>query len=221
METEVKLAFKDRESLFSAASSDWFKSHCVSTDSEPLTLENCYLDTADGLLRSRGAVFRKRHFTGGGTDSYEFTAKCVVAVTAGVHERYEWNVKSEDGAIDIEGFKAKAMKQVDDPKVLERLLEGVSDGDIGVLCSNDFERTTYEFRYGESLMEACIDYGGIKDLTGKICDIICEMELELMEGSLEDLEAAKSFIMSRTDAVPFDTGKFERTLRASVSGGAV
>ena len=47
------------------------------------------------------------------------------------------------------------------------------------------------------------------------------MELELMEGSVSDLEAAKAFIMSNTDAVPFDTGKFERTLRASKSGGSV
>ena len=221
METEVKLAFKDRESLFSAASSEWFASHCVSTDSHPLTLENYYLDTADEIFRSRGAVFRKRHFTGFGTDSYEFTAKCVVAVTGGIHERYEWNVKSKDGTIDIKAFMSEAGRQGDDPKVLEKLLSGVSDDDIGILCSNNFERTTYEFRFGESLMEACIDYGEIKDSEGKTCDIICEMELELMEGSVSDLEAAKAFIMSNTDAVPFDTGKFERTLRASKSGGSV
>ena len=221
METEVKLAFKDRESLFSAASSDWFASHCVNTDSKPLTLENCYLDTKDQLLCARGAVFRKRHFTGEGTDSYEFTTKCVVSVTEGVHERYEWNVKSVDGKIDVEGFKREAAKQGDDPKVLEKLLSGISDSDIGTLCSNSFDRTTYEFTYGESVMEACIDYSEIKDSEGKTVDIICEMELELMNGTVSDLEEAKTFIMSKTGAEPFDTGKFERTFRASKSGGSV
>ena len=214
METEVKLAFKDRESLFSAASSGWFASHCKDTDSKPVTLENFYLDTKDRLLCTRGAVFRKRHFVGEGTDSYEFTAKCVVSVTEGVHERYEWNVKSIDGKIDVEGFKSEAAKQADDPKVLEKLRSGIKDSD-------SFDRTTYEFRYGESVMEACIDYGEIKDTEGKTVDIICEMELELMDGTVKDLEEAKAFIMSMTGAVPFDTGKFERTLRASNPGGSV
>ena len=220
METEVKLAFKDRESLFSAASSDWFAGHCVSGGSGPLTLENYYLDTKDRLLTSRGAVFRKRHFVGEGTDSYEFTAKCVVGVSEGLHERYEWNVKSADGNIDIAGFMCEAEKQNDDPEVLSRLFSGINGNDIRDLCSNSFERTTYVFKYGVSLMEACIDYGEIKDSAGKTCDIICEMELELTDGSVEDLEKARSFIMAKTDAVPFDTGKFERTFRASLSGGS-
>lgn len=221
METEVKLAFKDKESLYSAASSGWFTAHCKGEDGKLLTLENYYLDTDDMLLGSRGAVFRKRHFKGNGVDSYEFTAKSVAGVREGVHRRYEWNVDSLDGTVDIELFKTEARKQPDDPAVLEELLSGITDDDIGVLCSNTFERSTYEFSYGGSLMEACIDYGEIKDSEGKTCDIICEMELELLKGTAEDLEAAKTFIMSNTECLPFDIGKFERTLRASGKGGAL
>lgn len=221
METEVKLAFKDKESLYSAASSGWFTAHCKSDDRRPVTLENCYLDTEDMLLGSRGAVFRKRHFVGEDADSYEFTAKCVVGVREGVHERYEWNVESIDGTVDIELFKAGAREQRDDPEILEKLLSGITDEDLGVLCSNTFERTTYEFGLQGSLMEACIDYGEIKDFEGKTRDIICEMELELIKGSAEDLEAAKAYIMSNTDCVPFDIGKFERTCRVSARGGAI
>ena len=66
-----------------------------------------------------------------------------------------------------------------------------------------------------------VSYGEIKDSEGKTCDIICEMELELKSGTLEDLDAAKAFIMSKTDAKPFNIGKFQRTLRASRSGGSV
>lgn len=221
METEVKLAFKDKESLYSAASSGWFTSHCKSGSGKALTLENYYLDTGSMLLRSRGAVFRKRHFTGDGVDSYEFTAKCVACVKEGVHKRYEWNVDSPDGTVDIELFKAGARDQLDDPRLLEELLSGISDDDIGILCFNIFERTTYEFSYDGSLMEACIDYGEIKDSEGKTCDIICEMELELMKGTAEALEAAKTYIMSNTECVPFDIGKFERTFRVSARGGTL
>ena len=73
----------------------------------------------------------------------------------------------------------EAEKQNDDPEVLSRLFSGINGNDIRDLCSNSFERTTYVFKYGSSLMEACIDYGEIKDSAGKTCDIICEMELSL------------------------------------------
>ena len=43
METEVKLAFKDKECLFSAVSTDWFKSRCQNPDNRAVTLENIML----------------------------------------------------------------------------------------------------------------------------------------------------------------------------------
>ena len=220
METEVKLAFKDRESLNSAAASDWFAANCKGNTS-PMTLENIYLDTKDCVLGSRGAVFRKRHYTGKDVDFFEFTVKCELSVSGGIANRYEWNVKSPDGVITAEEFKIEGAKDGDDPKILEEVLKGIEVSDLVPLCSNSFERTLYDFSYGSSSMEACIDYGEIKDGVGKTCDIICEMELELKDGTMEDLEAAKAFIMSKTDAEPFNIGKFQRTLRASRSGGSL
>ena len=220
METEVKLAFKDRESLCEAAASDWFAANC-SGHTVPMTLENIYLDTKDTILGSRGAVFRKRHYTGKDVDLYEFTVKCELSVTGGIASRYEWNVKSADGNITAEEFKREGAKDGDDPEILDGVLEGIEVSDLVPLCSNSFERTLYDFSYGKSRMEACIDYGEIKDSEGKTCDIICEMELELKDGMLEDLEAAKAFIMSKTDAEPFNIGKFQRTLRAGRSGGSL
>lgn len=220
METEVKLAFKDRESLCEAAASDWFAANCTAATS-PMMLENIYLDTTNCVLGSRGAVFRKRHYTGKGVDHFEFTVKCELSVSDGVANRYEWNVKSPDGVITAEGFKREGAKDGDDPKILEDVLKGIEISDLVPLCSNSFERTLYDFSYGNSRMEACIDYGEIKDGEGNTCDIICEMELELKEGTLEDLEAAKAFILEKTDAKPFNIGKFQRTLRASRTGGSV
>lgn len=221
METEVKLAFKNRESLYQAAASGWFTEHCLNPDSTPMTLENYYLDTRDLVLGLRQAAFRKRHCKGINADFYEFTVKCRGGANGGIHKRYEWNVKSNDGVLSVDEFKMKAGNDGDDPEILAEVLDGIKDSDLFTLCSNSFDRTMYDFRFGNSTMEACIDYGEIKDSQGKVCDIICEMELELKDGSLEDLEASKIFIMSKTDAVPFDLSKFKRTLDASRSGGNV
>ena len=219
METEVKLAFKDRESLFSAASSAWFVSHLESPDSKPFTLENFYLDTTGRALCSRGVSLRKRHYTSEDSDFFEFTAKYKGEVKEGVHNHFEWNLKSHEGVLDLDAFKRDA--EGDDLSLLEEVLKGIEDDSLVVLCSNTFERTYYSFRYGSSVMEACIDYGKIKDSAGNPCDTICEMELELKTGSVEDLEGAKSQIVKDFGAVPFDETKLARTLKASMTGGAL
>ena len=219
METEVKLAFKDRESLFKAASSDWFVSHCKNPDSRPMTLENFYLDTKDDTLRNRGVSLRIRHYTSDDSDYYEFTAKYKGEVRGGLHNHFEWNLKSSDGVLDLKYFKRNA--EGDDTDLLRDVLDGISGASLAVLCSNTFERTYYDFRFQNSSMEACIDYGDIKDSNGKPCDLICEMELELKDGSVEDLEDAKTYIIDEFGAKPFDETKLARTLKASLSGGSV
>ena len=219
METEVKLAFKDRESLFSAASSGWFVSHCKNPESRPQTLENYYLDTADRALGSRGVSLRKRHYISDDSDFYEFTAKYKGEVKGGLHNHFEWNLKSTDGVLVLDSFISNA--EGDDKDLLKKVLNGISGDSLTVLCSNTFERTYYDFRFQNSSMEACIDYGDIKDSNGKPCDLICEMELELKDGSVEDLEDAKTYIIDEFGARPFDETKLARTLKASLSGGSV
>ena len=218
METEVKLAFKDKECLFSAVSTDWFKSRCQNPENLPVTLENFYLDTEGGVLASRGVSFRKRHYTPSDTDFFEFTAKYKGEVKEGIHNHYEWNLKTTDGVLDIESFKLNA--EGDGISLLAEILKGIKSEDLVILCSNTFERTYYDFRYEGSTMEACVDYGGIKDSEGKTCDIICELELELKEGTVEDLESAKAKIIADLGGVPFNETKLARTLRAWRSGGA-
>ena len=94
METEVKLAFKDRESLLYAASSEWFASHCRDLEGRSLTLQNHYLDTLDHKLGSRGVSLRKRHYLSDAADSYEFTVKYKGEVESGLHKHFEWNLKN-------------------------------------------------------------------------------------------------------------------------------
>lgn len=218
METEVKLAFKDQESLFSAVSTDWFKSCCGNPDSRPVTLENTYLDTKDRVLASRGVSLRKRHYTADNTDFFEFTAKYKGAVKEGIHNHFEWNLKSSNGVLELELFKREA--EGDDLSLLSEILDGINDQDLIILCSNTFDRIYYDFKFENSKMDACVDYGEIKDSAGKAFDMICELELELIDGNLEDLESAKAKITADLGGVPFDETKLARTLKASQSGGA-
>ena len=186
METEVKLAFKDKECLFSAVSTDWFKSRCQNPDNRAVTLENCYMDTSDGILASRGVRFRKRHYKAADTDFYDF----------------------------------KQNSEGDGLSLLDEILKGIKSDDLVVMCSNTFDRTYYDFRYEGSIMEACVDYGAIKDPEGKTCDIICELELELKDGTAKDLESAKAAIVAEFGGIPFNETKLARTLKACRSGGA-
>lgn len=218
METEVKLAFKDKECLFSAVSTDWFKCRCKNLESLPVTLENFYLDTSEGDLASRGVSFRKRHYKSADADFFEFTVKYKGEVKEGVHNHFEWNLKSSDGVLDIDSFKRNA--EGDDLSLLDDILKCIKSDDLVVMCSNTFDRTYYDFRYEGSIMEACVDYGAIKDPEGKTCDIICELELELKDGTAQDLESAKEAIVAEFGGIPFNETKLARTLKACRSGGA-
>ena len=214
METEVKLAFKDKESLFKCASAESFrKFHDGSSPCEKL-LENSYIDTEDMTLIRRGGALRIRHVVGKNSDSYEFTVKCGGGSSEGLHRRYEWNVQSATNDFSIESFK-KACSALEDPdpvELLEAFFEGINDQDLKVLCSNSFYRTKYILMTDRSTVEACFDSGIIKSDNGLRTDEICELELELLSGDVSDLEMIRNEIVNGNDCSPFDKTKFRRTL---------
>ena len=50
METEVKLCFENKESLFRVADSELFRMFCVTSDPDTVMLENYYLDTKNRVF---------------------------------------------------------------------------------------------------------------------------------------------------------------------------
>ena len=213
METEIKLGFADKESLYGVIGSDWFTEYCTDgTSGVSYILENSYRDTKDMKVSSRGGMVRVRHYAGGDDDFYEFTVKYGGGVEGGLHKRYEWNVKSETGVFAIGEFKKNAADE-DPVELLDELLEGISDTDLLELCRNSFRRTFLELRYGVSTMEACIDYGTIEDSEGQVREYICELELELVSGDVSDVQAMSEVIMANASCKPFDDTKYHRTIR--------
>ena len=213
METEVKLSFKDKESLFKFAESDLIRGLCVnSVDVKPCLLENSYLDTSGLTVSGRGGMVRVRHCSGEDVDEYEFTVKCGGNTTDGLHQRCEWNVKSDSGIFSISDFKLKSIASADPAELLDSLFDGIQDEDLAVMCCNSFNRTVYELCYGSSKIEACFDSGIIMGADPLKTEEICELELELVEGDVSDLNQLSEMFIKAADCQPLDNTKFRRTL---------
>ncbi|MCR5328857.1 MAG: CYTH domain-containing protein [Saccharofermentans sp.] len=212
METEVKLGFKDKESLFKFAESDVFRKLCkICDDITPVYLENSYLDTNSLTLNGRDGMVRVRHYSAIGIDEYEFTVKCGGKVSGGLHQRMEWNVKSDTGLFSISEFKNKASGE-DPVSYLDEIFEGLTDDDLKVICCNSFCRTVFELNYYQSRIEACMDYGTIRGSDPQKTEEICELELELISGDINDLNKLADKIIKEADCHPLDATKYRRTL---------
>ena len=216
METEVKLAFKDKDSLFRVADSEDFRKFCGDSVPDTMLLENSYLDTEDHKILKRNASVRQRHVKGS-EDYFEETVKFRGGASGGLHRRFEWNVRHE-GKFSIEAFKSLAKENGDPVELLDIVFEGVENDDLIVLCFNSFERTVYELEYKNSHIEACFDSGIIKNSDGSKNDEICELELELIKGDEDDLNELSELVKSLYDCHPLDKSKFQRTLELAKRG---
>ncbi|MCQ2515668.1 MAG: CYTH domain-containing protein [Saccharofermentans sp.] len=213
METEIKLAFNSKEELMAVINAEWFGDYCLdAVEKAPVKLTNTYYDTKDRILKAKGTSVRVRLYEDEDGERYEHTVKFGGSVVNGLHQRYEWNVDSEDDSFDVDSFKAASVRNDDDPsEILEDALGDIKNEDLVALCSTYCERTTYTFGFGDSIMEACFDIGVIS--AGNKKEDICELELELESGDVVDLKDMAQFIIDSTDARLFDDSKYIRALR--------
>lgn len=216
METEVKLAFKDKDSLFRVAQSEDFRKFCGDSVPNTMLLENSYLDTSDMKILRRNASVRQRHVKSS-EDYFEETVKFRGGASGGLHRRFEWNVRHE-GKFSIDEFKSLAIENGDPVELLDIVFEGVENEDLIVLCFNSFQRTVYELTYKNSHIEACFDSGIINNSDGSKTDEICELELELISGDEDELNELSELIKSLYDCHPLDKSKFQRTLELAKRG---
>ena len=219
MEKEVKLGFKDKESLLKVTAADSFRNACLDISGPvPVLLENSYLDSADRFILARGGAVRIRHYADQNNDRYEFTVKFGGGTKDGLHKRHEWNVMSSDGVFSIERFKELADCTDDPEDLLSDVFGDLKDTDLSIICSNSFYRTVYTLKFNSSTIEACIDSGIIRSSDGLKTDEICELELELVQGNEKDLVELSDTIIKETDCSPLDKTKFMRTLALAIEG---
>lgn len=216
METEVKLSFKDKESLINVTLTDSFRNQCLSSEPVSMLLENYYLDTSGMLVLKRGGSVRKRIVTGK-EDYCEYTVKYRGGADNGIHQRYEWNARLKD-EFTVEGFKNSVESDGDPVDLLDQIFENITEKDLEVLCFNSFNRITYELQYNNSRIEACFDNGTIFNSDKTESDEICELELELIDGCIEDLIRLTDLIKCENECEPLDKSKFMRTLAMAGKG---
>ena len=109
--------------------------------------------------------------------------------------------------------KISAKGQNDSADLLNEALAGITDNDLKVLCRNSFTRTMIHLKYGDSTIETCFDRGTIEDGSGRVREYICELELELVSGRVEDIEAMAGIVIDNAPCGLFNDTKYHRTLK--------
>jgi len=137
-------------------------------------LSNCYFDTPDKVLRHQDIGLRVRVCE----SVIEQTIKTRGKVIGGLHQRPEYNVILEDNFPNLSLFPSEIFsKSINVDKI---------QSDIVAIFSTDFTRTTWTITAeNDSVIELAFDHGEIES-NGLNTDI-CEVELELVQGNVDDL----------------------------------
>ncbi len=136
-------------------------------------LLNIYYETPDLQLRRHDMGLRVR----GDDGRYEMTMKTAGQTIGGLHQRPEYNIALERPELELTRFPAEMWPQGLDVDVLSETL--------APLFRTDFQREKWVVTYGESRIEIALDQGEI--VAGEHQEPLCELELELLEGRVEDV----------------------------------
>ncbi|AGH82452.1 adenylate cyclase [Psychromonas sp. CNPT3] len=144
----------------------------ISTNSK--ILNNVYFDTPDLSLRKMHMGLRVRR----SADSIEQTIKLSGKAMGGVHQRPEYNEPLTGTHPVLSAFRDNIWPEGCDVSALEaRLIP---------LFSTDFERRTWLLEMSDNtLIEVAYDKGSISTNTASMA--LCEIELELIKGNVEQL----------------------------------
>lgn len=159
---------------------------------EVLLLDNQYFDTDDLKLNQSHAALRIRKSQHG----YKQTLKNKGQAIAGLHQRGEWEYDIPSADIDWSLFPA----ELDIDPALQKAIKPI--------FKTDFERHVWIKTIAESEIELVLDQGVIQNHENNIG--LCEIELELKQGKVEDLFTFALQLAQRHPLVPCDINKAER-----------
>lgn len=140
---------------------------------EPVQLLNIYYETPDNWLRRHDMGLRIR----GASGRYEMTMKIAGRVVGGLHQRPEYNIDISKPELELERFPAEVWPEGELPSPLAEQVQP--------LFSTDFWREKWLVTEGKSRIEIALDQGEVKAGEGQ--EPICELELELLEGNVNDV----------------------------------
>ncbi len=208
LETELKLSYRSKEELLSVPDKKWFKKYLLPESPVRKELITSYLDTPDYIIRGSGAVIRVREVVG---EKYIHTVKVSSGGSDGLHQRFEWNFKTDEEHFNVPVFLEQAKADEDPFSILQSVLLPAVDSDLICILRTRFTRITYLSGIGHSILEIALDFGEI--YAGDKREEICEMEIELLEGDVRDLLALGQIVIAKSSCTPEDTSKYGRGLR--------
>lgn len=154
---------------------------CQGQHMSPQHLDNIYFETEDNFLRRHDMGLRIR----GKDGRYEMTMKTAGRVVAGLHQRPEYNVDIDSAQLTLARFPSDIWPEGCDIEALQNALIS--------RFSTNFSRETWLVNHGNSEIEVALDRGEIS--SGEKREALCEVELELKQGKVEDILAFADWLV--------------------------
>lgn len=162
-------------------------------------LHNTYFDTADlALTKERVAVRERRVLR-----KTLLTVKTAQRSEGGISQRSEWEAPTLPGTFDFATL-------VDDASLAEKLTQIA--GNLVPIFTTDFSRRVWLLEFRRAKIEVALDQGLISASRDEISreQPICELELELKEGSPATLFALARILSRQVRLHPADESKAAR-----------
>lgn len=200
MEVEVKYSIDDDTKVSSILEDEFLSSIECEDTRKTLSMHATYYDTVEMELEDRKAAFRIR-LEG---DDYVATVKMGGSVNNGVHERFELNkiVEEEDY------IENPTLDLFMDDETIKRNLGDLAGKEILPILEMNYVRELFEVEFQGSRMEVALDQGDIWTPEGNAP--ICEMEIEIISGDVDDLKQLGGIVSREYDLEIERRSKFER-----------
>lgn len=160
---------------------------------QQIAMETTYYDTPGGDLARLRYTLRRRMENG--------KSVCTVKTPAEHGGRGEWEV--EESAIEQAIPK---LCKLGGPESLQKLTEN----GLRAICGARFTRNACSIDIGTAVVELALDQGIL--MGGGKETSLCEMEIELKDGSMEAAEAYAAHLAKKYSLCPEKKSKFRRAL---------
>ena len=199
-ELEIKFAARDPEQLEQILHDPEICGRMEQPEYRSIQMETVYYDTPDGALSARRWTYRKRR-------ENERTVITLKTPAEG-YARGEWECEGADLATAPEALIALGA-----PEALRAVLRG---GTLKEVCGARFARRCAMLRLDGARCELACDTGWL--LGGGRREALCELELELKDGSAEEM-----LVFARAIAAKYglQEGKKSKFARARALAGGL
>lgn len=189
-EIELKLEIPTIKTMMALLSDD----RILGGEAGTVHMRATYFDTENMVLSKKRIGVRLRRED----DAIVATLKYGGGVIDGMHTRTEVNRPKETFTLSLDDF----------PKEREMLEQVLGDHELMPLIETDIIRHLRRIEYKDSVLECALDEGTVQ-AAGKSVEIR-ELEVELLEGSQEDLEEFYRERLTDYHLVPEDMSKLAR-----------